>query len=109
MASYTRYLVHPPQSPTAATTASTDFIQSSNSGNLSISNSEAEKVFPLYQLNSISGYFSLSIRAATVNIGSAARLLFRSSPIFLPDRLFKRGASPLRGMGSASAQGLRTS
>ena len=51
--SYTRYLVQAPQSPTAATTASTPFIQSSNLDRLSGSSEETENDRALNQLVSI--------------------------------------------------------
>src|SRR4030042_3388008 len=109
MASYTRYLVHAPQSPTEAITASTPLIQSLNSPSRSFSREDTEKERALNMLILTVGNLSFKSFSVTSRRRGAARLLLHSRPIFLPSSLSSRGERPLSGTGSASAQGLSTS
>src|SRR4030042_166068 len=109
MASYTRYLVHAPQSPTAAITASTSLIHLLNSASLSFSRDDTENDRAKNLLILAVGNFFLRSFSVASRISGAARLLLHSRPIFLPSSLSSRGESPFSGIGSASAQGLSTS
>src|SRR4030042_2370722 len=101
MASYTRFLVHAPQSPTDAVTASPSFNQVLNSASLSFSREETENDRAKNRLNLAVGNFFFRSFSAASRISGAARLLLHSRPIFLPSRLSSRGAGPLRGLGPA--------
>jgi hypothetical protein len=109
IASYTRYLVHDPQSPTVALTVSTPFIQSLNSLSRSFSSEETENDCELKRLIAAVGNRCLSNFSVTSKICGAARLLLHKSPIFLPSSLSSFGANPYSGIGSVFAQGLSTS
>src|SRR5512145_1004352 len=109
MASYTRYFVQEPQSPTARITASTPLTHSMNFSLFTDSISGTFGIVESYQSVLNEENFSFNLFSIEVSISLAALFELQKRPIFFPSMPSRRGEIPFKGTGSASAQGLKTS